>query len=190
MYGSFTSVPLGKPRTSTYPDLGAYGLVTNPGLFGTGDPMHGHVAPRPSVAGGTSTAGNVTTSGTGMGVREGAVGAGEGIGGAGGAPGDASGGGACPFAFWLFPGRLLRRGVLRGSAGVLFGCAIELPSLLKKSPMELPATASGPLARNKLIAKIETNLPDSRPIGPAIVHYAAQCCRHHISSRCGRNCAA
>ncbi len=108
-----------------------------------------------------------------MGVRDGAVGVGEGIGGAGGAPGDASGAGACPFAFCFFPVVCFGE-VLRG-AGVLFGCAIELPSLLKKSPMGLPATARGPLARNKLIAKIETNLPDSRPIGPAILHYAAKC---------------
>ena len=35
-YGSITSVPLEKPRTSTKPSFGAYGLVTKPGLFGTG----------------------------------------------------------------------------------------------------------------------------------------------------------
>ncbi len=36
VYGHLTSVPLGKPRTSTMPARGAYGLVTKPGLFGNG----------------------------------------------------------------------------------------------------------------------------------------------------------
>src|SRR6476620_11243601 len=36
--GSSTSVELGKARTSTKPWVGAYGLVTNPGLFGTATP--------------------------------------------------------------------------------------------------------------------------------------------------------
>jgi hypothetical protein len=109
----------------------------------------------------------------GMGVRGGGVGVGVGTGGAGGAPGDASDAGARPFAFGFFP--VVCFGVVLRGAGVLFGCAIELPSLLKKSPMGLPATAHGLLARSKLIVKIKTTLPDSRPIGPAIVHDAAQC---------------
>jgi hypothetical protein len=67
-------------------------------------------------------------------------------------PGDGAG------SFCFFP--VLRfGGVLRG-AGELLGWAIELPSLLKKSPMGLPAAAEGWVARNTLIAKIRTHLPN------------------------------
>jgi hypothetical protein len=50
--------------------------------------------------------------------------------------------------FWSF-----RRGV-----GVLRGCAIESPSLLKKSPMGLPATAECPPAKNAVTDKIKMAL--------------------------------
>jgi 4-amino-4-deoxy-L-arabinose transferase-like glycosyltransferase len=54
--------------------------------------------------------------------------------------------------------------VLRG-AGELRGCESELPSLLKKSPMGLPARANEPVAKNRLVAKIKITLPNRHPIG-------------------------
>jgi hypothetical protein len=99
------------------------------------------------------------------------IGVGVGTGGAGGAPGDLSGDGACSFCF--FP--VLSFGAVRRGAGELLGCAIELPSLLKKSPIGLPATAEGPLARNALIDKIRTTRPKRQSMSAAILHYAAQC---------------
>jgi hypothetical protein len=61
-------------------------------------------------------------------------------------------------SFCFFP--VLRfGGVLRG-AGELCGWAIELPSLLKKSPIGLPAMAEGPPVRNALIVKIKTRRAD------------------------------
>jgi hypothetical protein len=129
--------------------------VTNPGLFGTGIPYG--MSRRDLFAGGTPAA-DRTTGGTGMGVRGGGVGVGVGTGGAGGAPGDTPGDGACPFSFGFFP--VVRFGAVLRGAGELCGWAIELPSLLKKSPMGLPAKAEGPPVRNALIAKIKTTRAD------------------------------
>jgi hypothetical protein len=99
------------------------------------------------------------------------IGVGVGTGGTGGgAPGDLSGDGACTFCF--FP--VLSFGAVRPGAGELLGCAIELPSLLKKSPIGLPATAEGPLARNALIDKIRTTRPNRQSMSAAILHYTAQ----------------
>jgi hypothetical protein len=99
----------------------------------------------------------VRGGGTGMGVRDGGAGVGVGTSAAGGAPGETSG--DAGFAFCFFP--VVRFGVVvRRGAGELRGCAIESPSLLKKSPIGLPALAEGPPARNALSAKIRTTLPN------------------------------
>jgi len=133
--------------------------VTNPGLFGTGIPYG--MSRRDLLAGGTPAA-ERTIVGTGIGV-------GVGMAGAVGAPGGMSGDGA----FCFFP--VVSFGGGRRGAGELRGCAIELPSLLKKSLIGLPATAEGPPARNAPTDKIRTTRPNRQPIGAAILHNAAQC---------------
>ncbi len=61
--------------------------------------------------------------------------------------------------FWSF-----RRG-----GGVLFGCANESPSLLKKSPMGLPASAEGPPAKNAVADKIKmSRLTVNSIVGPTL----------------------
>jgi hypothetical protein len=112
---------------------------------------------RDRLAGGTPAA-ERTTGDTGMGVRCGEGGVGVGTGGAGGAPGVTPGDGACPFSFGFFP--VVRFGEVFRDAGELLGWAIELPSLLKKSPMGLPVAAQGLTARNALSAKIKTMRAD------------------------------
>ncbi len=127
--------------------------MTNPGLLGTGIP-YGR-SRRDRFAGGT-TAAERTTGGTGMGVRGGGVGVGVGTGATGGAPGETSGDAA--FSFCFFPVVRFGAVVVRFGVGEVRGWAIELPSLLKKSPIGLPAVAEGPPARNALSAKIRTTL--------------------------------
>jgi hypothetical protein len=90
-------------------------------------------------------------SGRGMGVRWG-VGAGTGE--TGGAAGGTSCGAVCSLPCFFFT-VVLFAGVRRGG-GELRGCAIELPSLLKKSPIGLPAAAGCPLAKKAITDKIET----------------------------------
>lgn len=88
-----------------------------------------------------------------MGVR---AGVGAGTGETWGAAGGKSCGAVCSlpsFFFAVVPFDEVRRG-----AGELRGCAIELPSLLKKSPIGLPAAAEGPLAKNAITDKIKTTL--------------------------------
>ena len=80
-----------------------------------------------------------------MGVRAGfGVGTGE----VDGAAGGLSGGVAGSSTFFFLPVVALFCEVRRG-IGALRGCAIELPSLLKKSPTGLPATAESPLAKKR-----------------------------------------
>jgi hypothetical protein len=105
------------------------------------------------LVGGTPAA-DRTISGTGMGVS---AGVGAGTGAIDGAAGGLSGGVAGSFPFFCLlvvaPFAEVRRG-----GGELRGCAIELPSLLKKSPIGLPAEAECPLAKNAITDKIKTAL--------------------------------
>lgn len=123
--------------------------MTNPDLFGTGIP-YGR-SRRGFLVGGTLPA-DRTISGTGMGVSAGVgAGTGETWGAAGGWSCDA---GSLPGLFFtVAPFAEVRRG-----GGELRGCAIELPSLLKKSPIGLPAATECPLAKNAVTDKIKTTL--------------------------------
>ena len=62
--------------------------------------------------------------------------------------------------FWIF-----RRG-----EGVLRGCAIESPSLLKKSPMGLPAVAEWPPAKNTISDKIKMIILTGDSIAARTLH--------------------
>ena len=98
-------------------------------------------------------------------------GVGVGIGATEGAGGGVSAGTVCSFPDF-FP--VVRFGEDLRGAGVLLGCAIELPSLLKKSPIGLPATATSPPARTAAADKIKIYRLPQKFI-PSILHYAAQC---------------
>ena len=133
--------------------------MTNPGLLGTGMPYG--ISRRSPLVGGTPPA--VRTGGC--------VGVGVG-GGGGGGMGGMSGGTTFSLGLCFFPVVPFcpsRRGV-----GEARGCAIELPSLLKKSPIGSPATAKSPAARNPATKKIET-IPLRRNMSVAIVHHMAGC---------------
>lgn len=117
-----------------------------------------------------------------MGVR---MGAGVGEGGTDGTAAGGSCGAVCSFLF-CFPPVLLFGGVERGD-GELLGCAIELPSLLKKSPIGLPAAAECPLARNAVTDKIRATLLNRQSISAATLHYAAQCSISPAQSLPSRN---
>jgi hypothetical protein len=142
--------------------------VTNPALLGTGIP-YGR-SRRGLLVGGTPSA-DRTISGRGMGVR---IGVGVGPGETGGAAGGISCGAAGSLPCFFFTVASFA-GVRRGGGGELRGCAIELPSLLKKSPIGLPAVAGCPLARNASTDKIKTTLRGRQTISAVTLHYAALC---------------
>src|SRR5438045_77439 len=101
-------------------------------------------------------------SGTGMGMRMGVdVGVAVGEGGTGGTMGAAPCGAVWLLAFCFLPVAFFL--VFRRGGGVLLGCAIELPSLLKKSPIGLLA-AQRPPARKVGISAIKTTLFSRRSI--------------------------
>jgi hypothetical protein len=98
------------------------------------------------------------------------MGMGVGIGETDDTAGRTSCGAVCPFSFPVVPFFVFRRG-----GGELRGYAIESPSLLKKSPIGLPATAECPPARNAVIDKIKTTLLSRQSIIAATLHYTVQC---------------
>ena len=73
----------------------------------------------------------------------------------GGTAGGASCGAVRSLLFCFFPAAFF---LFLLGGGVLLGCAMELPSLLKKSPIGLPAAAECPPARNAVTDKIKTTL--------------------------------
>lgn len=115
-----------------------------------------------------------TIMGTGMGMRMG-VGVAVGEGGTDGPAGGASCGAVCPLLFCFLPVAFFF--VFRCGGGVLCGCAMELPSLLKKSPIGVPPAAKCPPAKNAVTDKIKTTLLSRQSISAAILHYVAQCSR-------------
>lgn len=112
-------------------------------------------------------------SGTGMGVSAGfGVGADTGAGETWGAAEVMSWGaaGSFPVFFFIFICFASRRG-----GGELRGCAIELPSLLKKSPIGLPAPAEWPPAKNAITDKIRATLLSGKSMRAVTLHYVAPC---------------
>ena len=145
--------------------------MTNPGLLGTGIP-YGR-SRRDLFEGGTPFA-DRTMSGKGIGVSNG-VGAGRGE--TDGAAGGMSGGMVGGFPSFFLPVVFFCE-FGRGD-GELCGCAIELPSLLKKSPIGLPAVAECPPARNAITDQIKTTLLSRRSI--SAVHSALRSAGFNIS---------
>ena len=106
-----------------------------------------------------------------MGVRITGVDVGVGVGedATDGPAGDgASCGAVCSLSLFFLP--VVRFCVFRRGAGELRGCAIELPSLLKKSPIGLAATAECPPARNAIIDAIKTTLLSRQTISAPTLH--------------------
>ena len=103
------------------------------------------------------------------------AGFGVGTGAIDGAAGGLSGGVAGSFTSFFFLPVVAFFCEVRRGVGALRGCAIELPSLLKKSPIGLPATAESPPVSKASTSKTKATLFGSKSIGAVILHYVAPC---------------